>query len=361
MQALEGVGAFLTAQVKAHSSPSVRRSSPDLEHIQSKIRHTPGLVPTLAAVYYVFSFGYGFYIWFAAIWLCCRHPVLLLPLATYMLHVCTWGAAATQAGAGPAPLKRWAMWRAVAAYFPARLHKTADLPPHRPYVFVMHPHGILSFSAWLTFATEALGFDRLFPGIRAHILTLRINFRTPFLREYLLLHGVRDVSKRSCLSLLSSGESVMIAVGGATESLYAKPGANDLVLKRRRGFVKVAMHTGAALVPVYGFGENATFRTVNELPSQSALRRLQRAMTRTIGFTFPLYFGRIGLLPFGVPLDVVVGAPLALPKWEGPEEGAAYEAAVDRGHAAYCAALHSLFEQHRERYAKGEAGLQLVE
>ena len=33
------------------------------------------------------------------------------------------------------------------------------------------------------------GFDRLFPGIRAHILTLRINFRTPFLREYLLLHG----------------------------------------------------------------------------------------------------------------------------------------------------------------------------
>ena len=37
----------------------------------------------------------------------------------------------------------------------------------------------------------------------------------------------------------------------------------------------------------------------------------------TRSFTFPLYFGRIGLLPFGVPLDVVVGAPLALPKWEG--------------------------------------------
>ena len=53
--------------------------------------------------------------------------------------------------------------------------------------------------------------------------------------------------------------------------------------------------------------------------------------------------------------------PLCLPLDTGPEEGAAYEAAVDRGHAAYCAALHSLFEQHRERYAKGEAGLQLVE
>ena len=48
------------------------------------------------------------------------------------------------------------------------------------------------------------------------------------------------------------------------QSLYAKPSANDLVLKRRRGFVKVAMRTGAALVPVYGFGENATFRCVRE-------------------------------------------------------------------------------------------------
>ena len=38
---------------------------------------------------------------------------------------------------------------------------------------------------------------------------------------------------------------------------------------------------------------------------------------RTRSFTIPLYFGRIGLLPFGVPLDVVVGAPLQLPKWEG--------------------------------------------
>ncbi|PSC71000.1 diacylglycerol o-acyltransferase [Micractinium conductrix] len=233
--------------------------------------------------------------------------------------------------------------------------------PLRADVFVMHPHGIISFSAWLTFATDALGFGRLFPGVRVHGLTLRINFFCPLAREYLLLHGVRDVSKRSCLNLLSSGESVMIAVGGATESLYAKPSANDLVLKRRRGFVKVAMRTGAALVPVYGFGENATFRTVTELAPESALRRLQRVMTRTVGFTIPLYFGRVGLLPFGVPLDVVVGAPLQLPKWEGPEEGAAYEAAVDRGHAAYCAALRSLFEQHREHYAKGEAGLQLVE
>jgi len=44
------------------------------------------------------------------------------------------------------------------------------------------------------------------------------------------------------------------------QSLYAKPGANHLVLRRRRGFIKVALRTGVPLVPVYAFGENSTFR-----------------------------------------------------------------------------------------------------
>lgn len=47
-------------------------------------------------------------------------------------------------------LRSWALWRWLAAYFPARLHKSADLPPGQPYIFCVHPHGILSFSVrWL--------------------------------------------------------------------------------------------------------------------------------------------------------------------------------------------------------------------
>ena len=82
------------------------------------------------------------------------------------------------------------MWRSAAAYFPCTLHKTAELPPGRPYLFGYHPHGILSFGAWLSMGTDALGLSRKFPGIDIRLLTLNINFRAPFLREYLLLHGV---------------------------------------------------------------------------------------------------------------------------------------------------------------------------
>lgn len=44
------------------------------------------------------------------------------------------------------PSSSLALWRWLAAYFPARLHKTVDLPPDQPYIFCAHPHGIVSFS-----------------------------------------------------------------------------------------------------------------------------------------------------------------------------------------------------------------------
>ena len=44
------------------------------------------------------------------------------------------------------------------------LHKTAELPPDHNYVFGFHPHGIISYSAFVTFATEALDVSKKFPG-----------------------------------------------------------------------------------------------------------------------------------------------------------------------------------------------------
>ena len=154
-----------------------------------QIRHTPTWAQRLAALWYVWAFGGGIYSWLFAIWLCSLLPPLWLVLAGYTAWVLTRGAEAPRRGTYPTPLKRWGLWRLLAAYFPAHLHKTADLPPGKPHIFCYHPHGILSFSAWLSFASEALGFSQLFPGLDVRILTLSINFRNPFFREYLLLHG----------------------------------------------------------------------------------------------------------------------------------------------------------------------------
>jgi hypothetical protein len=186
-------------------------------------------------LYYVLSFNYFSICWATAIALCTRYPLLWPPLVAYTAFLFGPGAKPSYTGAWPTPLRGWSMWRAVASFFPATLHKTADLPPGQPYLFAYHPHGILSFGAWLSFGTDALGFPFKFPGIDVRLLTLNLNFRAPALREYLLLHGVCSVSRHACVSLLSRGKSICIAVGGGSESLLARPGEYNLILNRRHG------------------------------------------------------------------------------------------------------------------------------
>ena len=102
-------------------------------------------------------------------------------------------------------LRSLRLWSLFASYFPARLHRSEELPPTRKYIFGYHPHGIISHGAWAAFASEALGFSQLFPGITNSLLTLDSNFRVPIYRDYILAMGMASVSRESCENILSKG------------------------------------------------------------------------------------------------------------------------------------------------------------
>ena len=74
-------------------------------------------------------------------------------------------------------------------YFPIKLVKTVDLDPDGNYVFGAHPHGIICFSWFGNFASEATGVSKVFPGIKFHLMTLTMNFFTPLMRAYSLWMG----------------------------------------------------------------------------------------------------------------------------------------------------------------------------
>jgi 2-acylglycerol O-acyltransferase 2 len=52
------------------------------------------------------------------------------------------------------------------------------------------------------------------------------------------------------------GSAITIVIGGAEESLHARPGVLELVLKKRHGFIRIAIESGSLVVPVLSFGEN---------------------------------------------------------------------------------------------------------
>jgi 2-acylglycerol O-acyltransferase 2 len=185
-----------------------------------------------------------------------------LALAAYVAWYSIMDDAPKRGGRFLRPLRQRAFWKHFAAYFPMKLTREEQLDPEKNYVFGYHPHGIISLGALCNFGTEATGFAQLFPDIDLRLLTLTMNFRIPFFREYLLGMGINDVSRESCERNLSRGpgSSIMIVVGGARESIETTQGGHDsLILSNRKGFVKLAMRKGASLVPVYSFGENDVF------------------------------------------------------------------------------------------------------
>ncbi len=293
----------------------------------------------------------------------CANPLLWPLLIPYLLHMLLSKSAVDgRLRARSERLRRHSVWKFFSGYFPAQLHKTHDLPPTRKYIFGYHPHGIISHGAFAAFCTEALGFSEKFPGITNSLLTLESNFRIPLYRDYILAMGIQSVSKESIQAILTRGgpngegmgRAVTIVVGGARESLAAQPGTMSLVLGQRKGFVKMAMRTGADLVPVLAFGENDLYDQVS--PQQHPrLHSAQMWVLRTLKFTLPFLHGRgifnydVGLMPYRRPLNVVVGRPIPVRQ---AREGEGIESReVDRLHAEYVGELERMWETYKDVFA----------
>lgn len=85
-------------------------------------------------------------------------------------------------------------------------------------------------------------------------------------------------------------------VGGAKEALNARPGVYKLVLKKRKGFVKLAIETGASIVPIFSFNEVEVFDQPSNDPG-TKIRKFQDFVKKYTGVSPVIVNGR-GLCQF---------------------------------------------------------------
>ena len=73
-------------------------------------------------------------------------------------------------------------------------------------------------------------------------------FKPPLFRDYIMSSGMCNVSRESCEYILTQkgpGNSICVVVGGAAEAFNAHPYEDyTLILKPRKGFIKLALRTG---------------------------------------------------------------------------------------------------------------------
>lgn len=119
-----------------------------------------------------------------------------------------------------------------------------------------------------------------------------------------------DVSNRDGYT----SNAAVLMVGGAREANNSVANTYKIILKHRRGFVRIALKTGASLVPAISFGENNVFDVTESEPG-SKFHNFREIFKRYTGVVIVQFKGRSqwfqGLLPRRNPIVTVIGKSLS--------------------------------------------------
>ena len=209
-------------------------------------------------------------------------------------------------------------------------------------VAVVSPHGSFPVTQ-VGFAMALLRLDPSLCTMRLRNMGASVLFFVPGLREFLLLMGVRDASRRVCSRLLGEGYTVAICPGGNHEMASTSHTHEAIYYQRRLGFVRLAMAAGKPLLPCYAFGENQLFIT------SSVLLKARQWVARKLRVGIPIMFGR-GWLLYGPPLPTATTFVMGRLVEVGPPNQSPSDAEVDAVFQRYLDEISRLWASNAFKY-----------
>lgn len=228
------------------------------------------------------------------------------------------------------------------------IHGAEHIDAATQYFVACHPHGTLIFQRmfWRSSMVERC-FNRPWRMLGASVV-----FRIPLMRELSLWFGAVDASRSNCERLLRAGVNVVVWPGGLDEaSSIDKP--EEVRLRTRTGFIRLAVKHGTPVLPMFVFGELDAVRPISPLPSSMA-----RFLQKKLRMSTNIFLGRWLVMPFRVPFNLCVGRPVSVKQCT--EEGSELDAEVARVHAEYKKELALLFEDNKSRFNYAQRKLVFV-
>lgn len=198
------------------------------------------------------------------------------------------------------------------------------------FLFAAQPHGILSFVGMCAAASKPDDVLRVPTAAASAVL------QTPLLKNLMGIFNLVDASAGSLKKILKRS-SVLIYIGGIAELFKSCRTEERLYLKKRKGFIKLALREGVDVVPVYLFGNTSVLSVLKHGPLASLSRKLQVSLT--------FFWGKFFLpIPRDEKILYVVGKPLGLPNIAEPTQED-----IDKWHSVYCEEVRKLFEMYKEK------------
>mmetsp|Transcript_15331 Transcript_15331/g.24978 ORF Transcript_15331/g.24978 Transcript_15331/m.24978 type:complete len:322 (-) Transcript_15331:323-1288(-) len=238
--------------------------------------------------------------------------------------------------------KSWLVEK-LSGWFPFKITISEKLKPDSmkksdQYLFACHPHGINGeFRLFMD-----VKMRETFPNLASwRCLAASVVFYVPLLREISLYTHCIDAGKASATKAMKAGHSIIVVPGGEQEQMLTRFQEEIVYLRKRKGFVRLAMENNAKIVPVYTFGMSDLY-----IPS-GFLYDFRFWLMKRFRFVICLYSGPFGLpIPFRVPLNMVFGEPISYPATDGKPS----KELVDKVHEEYCQSLVRLFDEHKSAY-----------
>ena len=213
----------------------------------------------------------------------------------------------------------------------------------KPMLYAFHPHGAFCLGWSILFCSKIMN------DAKVRFVFSPVLYGSPLFRLWCRLVGnPGSASKPSMIGYMKERKDnkkrdhLALPPGGFEEATISCLDKDRVYIKKRVGFVKLALQHGYNVVPVYTFGENVTYANVQGMWKF-------RLWLNNLGLPAIAVFGSWlnPLLPkrHARGLKVVVGAPLVLPKIPNPTRED-----VTLWHDKYMASLVRLFEEHKEEY-----------
>jgi len=181
----------------------------------------------------------------------------------------------------------------------------------------------------------------LFPNLDFRCVAATCLFKIPVAREATIWAGGCPAGRDDVSEVLDRGYNLGILPGGSDELMEQTPGQELIVIKNRKGFVRLALIYGCDLVPGYIFGVNDLY---NQFKWEKEARMWLLKKTH-IAFTFGWGRSFYNLLPERKPIYVVVGKPIKVAKVECPTEEQ-----IDSLHNQYINEVVNIFETYKFKF-----------
>jgi 1-acyl-sn-glycerol-3-phosphate acyltransferase len=231
----------------------------------------------------------------------------------------------------------------------ASQHKT-DPPTLRPQILVAPPHGVFPYGNLLSMLVWPSLTGHHFRGLAASNA-----LRVPIFKQILKSMGVVDASRQTARRMLEEYPyTIGISTGGVAEVFETNSKDECILLKERVGLIKLAIRTGADLVPCYIYGNTKLLSCWHGDGIPGAEKLLEK-ISRKIGFALIFFYGRFGLpIPYRIPLLAVKGKPIPTWMYQGEE---ASDEVVQKIQKQLIKEMSELFDNFKHLYGWDDKAL----